>query len=179
MGVRTIFIGGVHGVGKTYFCENLANRFDAEHITASKLIGRHSKHNTNKTVVDIQANQLILAQELRNHQTNCKTILLDGHFCLLNKISEIQNVPLETFEAIAPCALIIVMDNPEKISERLTVRDNHVHTIDSIKYLQSREIDRANFISQSLDVPIEFIRSSENLEVSFAKVRLYFASEEN
>jgi adenylate kinase len=122
---------------------------------------------------------LILAQELRNHQTNCQTILLDGHFCLLNKASEIQDVPLETFKAIAPFAIIVVTDNPEKISERLAFRDNHIHTIESIEYLQSREIDRANFISQSLDVPIEFIRSSENLEVSLAKVGLHFMHEEN
>lgn len=84
MTTRRVFIGGVHGVGKTYFCKHIVCRFDAAHVTASELIGRHIKHQADKTVPDIEENQLILTEELERYQTSYRTILLDGHFCLLN-----------------------------------------------------------------------------------------------
>jgi len=173
MTARTVFIGGVHGVGKTYFCENIVCRFDAAHVTASELIGRHVKHQIDKTVPNIEKNQLILAEELARYETNCRTILLDGHFCLLNAVSSIQDVPLETFRAISPYAIILLIDNPEAIAERLSNRDSCVHSIELISELQLREIARANLISQSLKVPISTIEVTKALEESIKKVELY------
>jgi adenylate kinase len=174
MTAKTVFIGGVHGVGKTHFCNSIVSRFDVAHVTASELIGRHVKHQIDKTVSDIEGNQLILAEELARYQTSCRTILLDGHFCLLDAASGVQNVPLETFRAISPCAIILLTDNPETIAERLSNRDSRVHhSIELISELQSREIVRANLISQSLQVPISIIKVTEALEESIKKVVLY------
>ena len=173
MTIRTVFIGGVHGVGKTYFCKNLVGRFDVEHVTASELIGRHIKHQIDKTVQNIEKNQLILAEEINRYQTNCRTILLDGHFCLLNATSDIHDVPLETFKAISPCAIILLIDKSAAISERLSKRDSHLYSTELISALQSREIARANFVSQSLKVPISVIEVTEALEESINKVDLY------
>jgi adenylate kinase len=173
MTTRSIFIGGVHGVGKTYFCKNIVCRFDAVHVTASELIGRHVKHQIDKTVPDIEKNQLILAEELARYQTSCRTILLDGHFCLLNAASSIEDVPLKTFEAISPYAIILLIDSPETIVERLSNRDSLVHSIELISELQSQEIARASFISQSLKVPISIIEVTESLEESIKKIALY------
>ncbi len=173
MTIRTVFIGGVHGVGKTYFCKSLTDHFDVEHVTASELIGRHIKHQIDKTVPDIEKNQLILAEELNCYQTSCRTILLDGHFCLLNVTSDVRDVPLETFRAISPHAIILLIDKPEAISERLSKRDSHLHSTEMILALQSREIARANFVSRSLEVPISVIEVAEALEESIKKVALY------
>ncbi len=173
MTARRVFIGGVHGVGKTYFCKNIVCRFDAAHVTASGLIGRHVKHQIDKTVPNIERNQLILAEELARYETNCRTILLDGHFCLLNAASSIQDVPLETFRAISPYAIILLIDNPETIAERLSNRDICVHSVELISELQSREIARANLISQFLKVPIIKIEVTEALEESLKKIELY------
>ncbi|MBE9101896.1 ATP-binding protein [Vacuolonema iberomarrocanum] len=173
MATRTVFIGGVHGVGKTYFCKNLVCRFDVAHITASELIGRYVKHQVDKTVLDVEKNQLILAEELARYQTSCRTVLLDGHFCLLSATSGIQDVPLETFEAISPCAIILLIDSPEAIAERLSNRDSLMHNIELIAELQAQERERANLISQSLEIPISVIKATENLETSIEKVSLY------
>ncbi len=173
MTAKTVFIGGVHGVGKTHFCNRVVSHFDVAHVTASELIGRHVKHQIDKAVSDIEGNQWILAEELARYQTSCRTILLDGHFCLLNAASGIQDVPLETFKAISPCAIILLVDDPEKIAERLSNRDNRVHGIELISELQSREISRANLTSQSLEVPISIIEVTEALEESVKKVALY------
>lgn len=173
MTTRTVFIGGVHGVGKTYLCKNIVCHFDVAHVTASELIGRHVKHQVDKTVPNVEKNQLILAEELARYQTSCRTILLDGHFCLLNATSSIQDVPLETFEAISPCAIILLIDNPEAISERISNRDSLMHSVELIAELQSRERERASFISQSLKIPISIIEVTETLEKSIEKVALY------
>ena len=173
MATRTVFIGGVHGVGKTYFCKNLVCRFDVAHITASELIGRYVKHQVDKTVLDVEKNQLILAQELARYETSCRTVLLDGHFCLLNATSSIQDVPLETFEAISPCAIILLIDSPEAIAERLSNRDNLMHSIELIAELQAQERARASLISKSLKIPISVIEVTANLEASIEEVSLY------
>ena len=173
MTAKTVFIGGVHGVGKTHFCNNIVSHYDVAHVTASELIGRHVKHQIDKTVSDIEGNQLILAEELARYQTSCRTILLDGHFCLLNAASSVQDVPVETFKAISLYAIILLIDNPEIIAERLSNRDSRVHSIELISELQSREIVRANLTSQSLQVPISVIEVTEALEESIKKVALY------
>ena len=173
MATRTVFMGGVHGVGKTYFCKNIICRFDVVHVTASELIGRHVKHQIDKTVSNIEKNQSILAEELARYQTSCRTILLDGHFCLLNAISSIQDVPLETFKAISPCATVLLIDNPEAIVERLSHRDSRTHSIELISELQSREITRAELISQSLKIPISIINATEDIEESIKKIASY------
>ncbi|MEM7067015.1 MAG: ATP-binding protein [Cyanobacteria bacterium P01_B01_bin.77] len=173
MVTRTVFIGGVHGVGKTYFCKNIICRFDVAHVTASELIGRHVKHQIDKTVSDIEKNQLILAEELARYQTSCRTILLDGHFCLLDVTSSIQDVPLETFKAISPCTTVLLIDNPETIAERLSNRDSRSHSIKLISELQSREITRAELISQSLKIPISIINATEDIEESIKKIAAY------
>jgi adenylate kinase len=173
MATRTVFIGGVHGVGKTYFCKNLVCRFDVAHITASELIGRYVKHQVDKTVLDLEKNQLILAEELARYQTSCRTVLLDGHFCLLTATSGIQDVPLATFEAISPCAIILLIDSPEAIAERLSNRDSLMQSIELIAELQAQERERASLISQSLKIPMSVIEVTENLEASIEKVSLY------
>jgi len=173
METRTVFIGGVHGVGKTYFCKNVVCHFDVAHVTASELIGRHIKHQVDKTVPDVDKNQLILSEELARYQTSCRTIFLDGHFCLLNGASNIQDVPLKTFKAISPCAILLLIDNPEVIAGRLSNRDNRIHSTELISELQSREIARAKLISQSLEIPISIINATEDPEESIKKVALY------
>ena len=61
---RIIFVGGVHGVGKTHFCQKLTEKFDVEHVTASSLIRRHIALSKSKDVEDVKVNQSILVTEL-------------------------------------------------------------------------------------------------------------------
>lgn len=170
---RTVFIGGVHGVGKTHFCNSLVGRFDVEHVTASSLIGQHINHSEDKTVSNIEKNQLILADELSRYQTNCRTILLDGHFCLLNSNSDIQDVPLATFKAISPYAIFLLKDDPASIVVRLSNRDDRAYSTDLLSTLQVREIERAGLVSQSLNVPLIVIEPMVDFDKSLKEVATY------
>ncbi len=173
MATRIVFVGGVHGVGKTYFCENLVGRFDIEHVTASSLIGRHIKHSPSKTVSDIEKNQLILAEELSRYHTERRTILLDGHFCLLDSRSDVQDVPLETFKAMSPYAFVVLTGEPALISARLSNRDACSNSLELIARLQIREVARAHFLSQSLAVPVTVIEPMMDFEKSIEEVAAY------
>ncbi len=173
MTIRTVFVGGVHGVGKSHFCRSLVGKFDVEHITASSLIGRYIKHSKDKTVLDVEKNQLILADELSRYKTKSRTILLDGHFCLLNENSGILDVPLGTFKAIAPQAIILLKDDPVSIVSRFSNRDGHTYCVDLIATLQAREIERANLVSQSLNIPLKIIEPIINLNESLKEVTTY------
>lgn len=174
MDTTTVFIGGVHGVGKTYFCNLLSTEYDIEHVTASSLIGRHIQHAKDKTVPDIKNNQAILAEELYKFRTHHRTILIDGHFCLLDKNQGIQSVPLGTFEAIAPRAIILLHDDPAAINSRLSVRDGNIFSEDLIAALQENEMMHAQYVSKSLDVPLELIEQTVNLYESIKEVSIYF-----
>ncbi|EOG1982197.1 TPA: AAA family ATPase [Proteus mirabilis] len=87
-----IFISGVHGVGKSFLCDQfikLNNNFI--HISSSELISsvRKKSWDDNKIVLTPEENQSALLQELETY--NNKNILLDGHFCLIGKTMKLYN----------------------------------------------------------------------------------------
>lgn len=55
-----IFVAGVHGVGKGYFCKMLAPEIDGHHVAASELIRNRKSLGTAKAIEGIDANQSIL-----------------------------------------------------------------------------------------------------------------------
>lgn len=62
---RIAFIGGVHGVGKTVFCEILSSSIEFAHVTASNLINKRQQIvPKNKYESNIEKNQIFLLQEL-------------------------------------------------------------------------------------------------------------------
>lgn len=170
---RIIFIGGVHGVGKTFFCMKLSDRFVVDHVTASALIGRHVNKSTNKTMHDVGENQSILLKELDMLKLAGQTILLDGHFCLLNSAGKIQDIPLSVFEGISPVVIILLRNEPASIIERLSARDNQTYSLETITSMQDRELRRANSISQALGVPIKVLEPMIDVERAIREVAPY------
>ena len=84
---KIIFLGGVHGVGKTSLCNKMCEELSIEGYSASNLIKRvkNVKFPTNKHSEEINGNQDTLIVAV-NKYIRCKTAcLLDGHFCLLNE----------------------------------------------------------------------------------------------
>ncbi len=152
-----IFISGVHGVGKSYFCNKMKNQLGIETFSASKLISerKHTNFQTNKLIPDIDENQqylLIAVQELNSINRN---YLLDGHMCLLNERCEITRIPEDTFIALQPQAIILLIDEPEIIAERRKSRDGVDHNINQIKEFQNEEIVYAKETSSKLGIPLK------------------------
>jgi len=171
---RIAFVGGVHGVGKTVFCNKLSKIFEFDHVTASNLISRRQHLlSRDKTVNNIDKNQLILKQELANYRTAKHIILLDGHFCLLDSSSNIQNVPLDIFKALSPYVIVLLIDKASIIAVRLSKRDGREYSLEQISILQERELKWAHLVSTALNVPIKIIDLSLDYEDSISNISLF------
>lgn len=81
-----IFISGVHGVGKSYFCDMVKQAIDINAYSASTLISKKKKSgfSSDKLIPDIDDNQQYLLQAVNELRAAEGNFILDGHFCLLN-----------------------------------------------------------------------------------------------
>ncbi|MED4885055.1 MULTISPECIES: ATP-binding protein [Bacillus] len=151
---KIIFVGGIHGVGKSYFCNQLKQKYSIQHFSCSSLISEFKKSQfKKKEVKDVQTNQSILINALSSITFNDNPFLLDGHFCLLTPEQEVTQIPLNTFLAISPQTIIVLKDDPEKIYSRLIQRDRVKYDILLLQKMQNIELNYSKFVSQKLSVP--------------------------
>jgi len=161
-----IFIGGVHGVGKTTFCSKLIERIskNLRHISASEIIKKYknsTKEFVYKKVNNISNNQELLIEGLKKERENTD-ILLDGHFVLLDKEGNTQRIDLNTYKNIQIKSILLLVDEPENIKKRLNQRTlNNAFTIDLLKAMQSEEIDWAKEVANQLYLPIKIINLNQ------------------
>ncbi|AZQ57291.1 AAA family ATPase [Maribacter sp. MJ134] len=149
-----IFIGGIHGVGKGTICDKICEQTDFVHITASEILrwDEISKPD-NKKVENIQNTQDRLIAGLDKALKKNENYLLDGHFCLFNSEGQVEKVPMETFEKIAPKLIAIVTTKIDLIKKRLEKRDNKGYDFDLLETMQTSEKEYAQQISSKLNVP--------------------------
>ncbi|MGG4397400.1 ATP-binding protein [Paenibacillus thiaminolyticus] len=126
---KIIFVGGIHGVGKTFMCKKMSIDLNINHYSASKLISKMTNEDfsTNKKVDRINENQELLIQSIIKNTVDDELFLLGGHFILLHKNGEISKVPYMTFKVMQPKAIIILIDSAERIAERLFQRDSKTY----------------------------------------------------
>ena len=148
-----IFIGGIHGVGKSYLCVKI-NNHGFYTFSASKLISerKNFEFSDNKLIPDIEDNQRHLISAISDINKRHKKYILEGHFCLLNSIGEVTRVPKETFLSLTPRAIIILKECPSIIADRYK-RRNHIESrISNIKVFQDQEITYAIEIAKALNI---------------------------
>jgi adenylate kinase len=162
-----IFVGGIHGVGKTTFCGEILEKLNIKHFSASKIISDMKKENFNndKKIELIQINQDHLIQGLRNLNLNKEGYLLDGHFCLINKSGEIIKVPDTTFINLMPRAIVVVSDSLENISLRLMKRDGVKYEASFLELFQGLELEYSKKIANRLGIPYITVKPSEKEEI--------------
>jgi adenylate kinase len=162
---RIVFVGGIHGAGKTTLSRRLALILPALHVTAGELIrgaGDPGEAVTldrvSKAVADVDRNQERLLAGLhayRNRATvgsNGLGVLLDGHFCLLDRHGAIADIPSGIFAAIDPVAVIFVEANAETVFSRLSRRDGGTPSLAIVTMLAERERARAAEICAGLGI---------------------------
>ena len=113
-----IFISGVHGVGKSYFCNIVKDRTGIESYSASKLITERKKQGfpASKLIPDIDENQQYLLDAVAELRSSGKEFIIDGHFCLLNGEGIITRIGLDTFTTLNPDAIILLTEEPDIIA---------------------------------------------------------------
>lgn len=161
-----VFISGIHGVGKSYFCKQLSNIFDLKVLSASQIIKQSKGHSDyNKHVKDVAANQTALIYGLRSIPRSA-SYLLDGHFCLLNNNTNIEKIPIDVFHQIQVDACIFLSDEPYEIQQRLIKRDGNALSLEQINSFQEAEHLHGRSICDYLEVPYLALKQPINIELA-------------
>lgn len=160
-----IFISGVHGVGKSYFCEVVRDALGFDTYSASSLIAERKKAGfpSDKLIPDIDINQQYLLAAIQELNSASPLYLLDGHFCLLNAHGNITRIPTETFIALNPDAIVLLTEKPSVIVQRRRERDGVEHNENDIRRFQDEEITYSKEIAERFGIPIWISNGSEGL----------------
>jgi adenylate kinase len=160
--MATYFVAGVHGVGKTTTCANVAESLRITHLTASQIIRAEKDtavSNATKVVTNVDANQQLLVSGVhRFHQTN-RRLILDGHFSIHSREGLIK-IPLAVFLALDVKGLAVFSDDPRDILSRLQNRDGKdSFSLEQIQEAQEVEISHAQSISDQLNLPLTILEA--------------------
>ena len=151
---KLIFLGGVHGVGKTTLCKLIKDSTGTPHYTASKLISNQIKSTfTTKKIKNIDSNQDALISAINSFSFDSKYYILDGHYCLLNSESKIIKIPASTFRSLEPAAIILMKATSEDIVKRLSERDCQEYPLRLIESFQEKEEAYYEELKRDLGVP--------------------------
>jgi len=169
---NVIFVGGIHGAGKSTVCARIQDDLSIESITASQLIKRESKvfNTQNKSVDNALENQIKLIKQLKQEASG-KRIVLDGHLTLINKKHDIESIPLSVFRQINPSHILLITATAEAILNRLHARDNKIYDVNLIQTMCKKEEEHAEYISKALNIPL-FIFTSDD----YSKIKDIFSS---
>ena len=173
---QLVFVGGIHGVGKTSISRSLAEMLPAVHVTAGTLIRETASSDHvvtvgvgNKAVPDVDGNQELLLRGLASFRARIgpnQPLILDGHFCLLDPSGNVAEISLDVFAAMEPTAVLLVTAEPEAVRARLMRRDAESPPLDVIAQLSNREEARAVEVSTALAIPMWSLRGDIEPEVA-------------
>ena len=161
-----ILSSGIHGVGKSYFCDMALQRLGIKSYSASKLITERRKKgfSADKLVPDIDDNQPLLIEAIHNLRQAENEFILDGHFCLLNESGEITRIPQNTYTALSPDMIVLLTEKPEVIADRRFQRDGIQQNIEEISAFQNAEHQYAREVSAFLYIPLIVSEGATDLE---------------
>ena len=161
---QIIMLGGIHGAGKSYLCNEIIDLCDIKVYSASQLMEDYSGKNVddNKKVKDINMNQNILTSAIDEYLPQNESMIIDGHFCLINQQSEISDITVDTFREIGINAIIVLVEEADIIVERLNLRDSTHYSLDFIDDFQNKEISNAINIAKELNIKILIYKKSDD-----------------
>lgn len=149
-----IFLAGIHGVGKSTLAANLENKLNLKSFSVSDLIRKAGKNldSSDKKTEGISQNQELWKMELNKLKISEEILLLDGHFCLLDKNNNIITLPFATFEGTQMSKIILMQKNPQTIRGNLLNRDNKEYSIGFLQELQDIEKQQATKYSKENNI---------------------------
>ena len=157
-----IFLGGIHGVGKTTMCEKSFASSGYHCVTASSLIREYgTKPDDSKKVGNITDNQVKLIRQLNIKKKSHNHILIDGHYCVIDGGKRICQIESDVFQKINPSCLLLLKDSPINIAGRLINRDGMKWTEKFIEEFQKYEESHAKKISFELSIPLHIFYNEE------------------
>lgn len=158
-----MFLGGVHGVGKTSMCADISEKYDLKVISASAVIRAEREHpasDSRTAVLNVGGNQELLIRGVQRLAADTPArYLLDGHFALRTLAGNIEEIDVAVFQAIDVSGLICLIDDPAAIAQRLAARDGEVHDVIAISQLQAAELRSAESASRTLRLGLKVVQA--------------------
>ena len=166
---------GIHGAGKTIYCNNLSRKTGLKCYSASELIGRSIAIHQEKTkkIDQINVRQKALIQELGQAKQEKDDFLLDGHLCLIDQEDRIVRLPTDLFENLGITKILVVKAKPMDIAGRLKQRNDIIWTVDFIDRFQQEELRYAHELAKILGVDIEEIDTSTKVNIVLPVAPIY------
>jgi adenylate kinase len=162
--MNVVFLGGIHGVGKSTLCERLASENNVLHVKASRLI-RDANTGAGplrgKSVQDVATNQAVLVARFDEVLATCtaRAILLDGHFALCKHDGTIDRISPCVFAALSVSSIICLQDSPSSIAARLRARDGSAPSEAYLAAFQAAELEHAEAVSSALGVRLAVVNA--------------------
>jgi adenylate kinase len=153
----TLFVAGVHAVGKTYLLQPVCEQLGYRHATASQLI-REQRGLANWTVsrqVDsVDENQLALVAAVDRLRAEGRTLVLDGHFVLRVGVNQHQAIDADVFAKLQLKGVLLLEAPPDVVVGRLAQRGDDTWVIDEIEMFAGLERARAQAVCEHLCLPL-------------------------
>lgn len=164
-----IFVAGVHGVGKSFLCKKYASQHNIIHKSASELIKDFDSSSvpSNKHTKDIDKNQEILIHAVNSIRIQNKSLLLDGHFVLINSSGKFSYIDEKVYSDLNIDGIILFENSEDIVKKRLFQRDKNLVNYDINKMI-NLERERALLISKKYSIPIETLFSPTQKELETA-----------
>lgn len=170
----TIFVAGIHGVGKTYLAKPAASLLGLKYATASQLIREergHASWDSSKRVDEVQDNQAALIAAVARLKAEGQSLILDGHLVLRTAVEQHERLPHSVFRDLG-CSTIILITSPTSlVLDRLAARGDSSWSKAEVASFESEESEHANAVAKSLEIPLVKLDQPSAVEFESALVQ--------
>ncbi|MHB1014870.1 MAG: AAA family ATPase [Desulfurivibrionaceae bacterium] len=154
---RTVFLSGVHGVGKTTLCNAVARQARINTVSSSSLLDEQGGRWAQDGGQDNKTASECICQRLEKLLVAPIFLLVDGHCTLAEGKGNISVVDKEIFRRIRVQGFILLIDDVEVIQKRIFKRDGMSVDRSFIGKLQDAELRYSAVLSIMLGVKREII----------------------
>lgn len=158
----TVFIGGVHGAGKTFLTKPACERLGLVYATASQLIREErglATWSDDKTVRDVDENQFALIRAVNRISAEGRRLVLDGHFVLRKAAWEHERLSLDVFRELGFSSVLVIQNPVLVVLDRLAARGDTSWNATEVAQFCAAEAAHGSHISEQLDVSFELLES--------------------
>ena len=156
----TIFIAGVYGTGKSTICTALSEKLHLPAFSAGDLISsiNGEQYGSKKAVVDMDHNQLLLAERMRELNQEYSKVILAGHFCIFSADNDVEILPESVYPALNIKQIILLETDIQTIIDNLYRRDGKCYLDKSVSELIEKERQQSERISKQLNCPLDIYK---------------------
>lgn len=164
----TLFVGGIHAVGKTSALAAACATLGIRHTTASQLI-REQRGNVNwsetRQVNSIDENQRALIAAIKQLEHEGEKLVVDGHFVLRKAPKIHEEIGIRIFQELGLHALLLLEAPSQIVLERLQGRSDLSWELREIEEFAQKEASHAVAVASVLGIPFTRLMLPSTSEV--------------